>query len=143
MSEKYCKRCLTTKPITEFRFRDQTKQGKGKYYYHMCKECERAEKRTPMAKIARYRCSDKAKSLITDVDSEWYEIHIQCAECTYCGMTDDSMVADRVDNSKGHTKDNCIPACPLCNAVRGDRLTVDEMKVIGKAIREVKLSRKK
>lgn len=40
--------------------------------------------------------------------------------CNWCGETDwHKLGADRIDNSKPHTKDNCVCACWSCNAKRG------------------------
>lgn len=40
--------------------------------------------------------------------------------CTYCKETVLMMTLDRVDNKKGHTKDNVIQACLRCNYFRRD-----------------------
>lgn len=62
--------------------------------------------------------------------------------CTYCGDT--KMIgADRIDNFKGHTKDNVLPCCFTCNVTRGDQFTVEEMKLLGKTIRLIKEDRQK
>lgn len=39
---------------------------------------------------------------------------------------------DRVDSSKGYTKDNCVPCCTPCNYAKGDR-SLDEYKAWLKA----------
>ena len=39
--------------------------------------------------------------------------------CAYCGETGLKMSLDRVDNSKGHTINNVVPACIRCNFTRG------------------------
>jgi hypothetical protein len=38
--------------------------------------------------------------------------------CSYCGETALRMTLDRIDNSRGHTRDNVIPACIRCNYAR-------------------------
>lgn len=38
--------------------------------------------------------------------------------CSYCGDTNARMTLDRIDNSKGHTKGNVVPACYRCNMIR-------------------------
>ena len=39
--------------------------------------------------------------------------------CIYCGETDFKLLgADRIDNDKPHTKDNCVPCCSQCNLER-------------------------
>lgn len=136
--EKYCKTCETTKDVEEFRIRPE--RGPNAYYYK-CFKCERDHKRTPKYKIYKYTSLDKKKGFRTTIDEQWYIDNIQYTPCSYCGVVDESMVADRIDNSKGHLKTNCIPACPLCNSTRGDRLTVDEMKLLGPVMKQIKEAR--
>ena len=38
--------------------------------------------------------------------------------CSYCGETALRMTLDRIDNSRGHTRDNVVPACIRCNYAR-------------------------
>jgi hypothetical protein len=38
--------------------------------------------------------------------------------CSYCGETVLRMTLDRIDNAKGHTRDNVVPACIRCNYAR-------------------------
>ena len=58
----------------------------------------------------------------------------------YCGDTED-IGLDRIDNTKGHTKDNVVPCCYICNTTRGSNFTYEEMKIIGKTIKEIKRCR--
>ena len=56
--------------------------------------------------------------------------------CVYC---DDKMCAikvrrgcglDRIDNNRGYHIDNVNPCCGICNCMRGNYLTVEEMKFV-------------
>jgi hypothetical protein len=38
--------------------------------------------------------------------------------CDYCGEKNLRMTLDRIDNSKGHARDNVVPACIRCNYAR-------------------------
>ena len=49
---------------------------------------------------------------------------------------------DRIDNSKGHTKDNTVPCCYECNCARNNNFSFEEMKVLGKTIKQIKENRK-
>lgn len=40
--------------------------------------------------------------------------------CLYCGETELQMTLDRKDNTKGHTRENVVPACVRCNFMRRD-----------------------
>lgn len=63
-------------------------------------------------------------------------INVFSLNCSYCGHAATGF--DRIDNSKGHTTENCIPCCKDCNVARMDNFTHEEMKIIGSAIKEVK-----
>jgi len=68
--------------------------------------------------------------------------------CHYCGSlvtwvnsSHASYNLDRKDNAGNYDKDNCVVCCFECNATKGARFTYEEMLIIGKAVREVKLLR--
>lgn len=87
-----------------------------------------------------YKKKDLTKRFSFDLTSEWMINNILFKPCTYCGDTD-HVGCDRIDNSKGHTKDNVIPCCKDCNTVRGDMFSVEEMMEIGKTIAQIKQKR--
>lgn len=89
-----------------------------------------------------YRLRDRKKRAEFNLTSDWLIKNILFQKCTYCG-TSENIGCDRIDNKKGHTKDNVIPCCYVCNTVRGDNFTVDEMKVLGKHIAEINNNRLK
>lgn len=53
-----------------------------------------------------------------------------------CGVHREASNLDRVDNSKDYSADNCVVACWSCNRTRGDKLSYEEMLVIGKMRKE-------
>jgi len=59
--------------------------------------------------------------------------------CYYCGYPSNGV--DRIDNSIGHIMTNCIPCCHTCNVARMDNFSHEEMIILGKTIREIKLKR--
>ena len=61
--------------------------------------------------------------------------------CVYCGDTY-RVGCDRIDNSKGHTKDNVVPCCIECNTARNNYFTYEEMKRLGRTIAEIKKERR-
>lgn len=91
--------------------------------------------------IQRYLQIDKRKNLDNNLTEEWLKENITNKECIYCGETE-KIGCDRIDNSKGHTIENVVPCCNICNPVRNNFFTVDEMKELGKIIRKIKLKRK-
>lgn len=95
---------------------------------------------------ARYAKTDKGRAVFlrkayqrTDAcDLTVREVHDLIVQpCTYCGTTTEPRGLDRIDNSKSHVRGNVLPACVHCNFARADRLTVEEMKRVGRAIAEV------
>lgn len=86
-----------------------------KYKYHHCTRNGNAE-----SKISGYKKSDKAKGFECTITKAQL-IELQDKGCYYCGETDwHKLGADRIDNTKGHTIDNCICSCERCNKQRGN-----------------------
>ena len=105
-------------------------------------DLNKSEKRSRASKmVSSYRCKDKKRGYVTDIDMEWFMQNISNKPCYYCGKIGD-IGCDRVDNKKGHTKDNVIPSCYICNVVRGDLFTVSEMKEISVVIKNILIKRK-
>lgn len=93
--------------------------------------------------ISSYKHKDKINGVsICDIDINWMILNILTKACIYCGDTY-RIGADRIDNKKGHTKDNIVPCCYECNCAKNDNFSFNEMKIIGKTIAKVKEQRKK
>lgn len=76
-----------------------------------------------------YYQMDKLKGLKTNLTPDWIVNNIFNSKCYYCKETDwIKLGTDRINNTKGHTMDNCICACGKCNVERGDRYSVEEFK---------------
>jgi len=105
------------------------------------KELEKQAVRSKASKmIASYRCSDKKKNVDCDLTIDFMVNKIFTSNCVYCG-TSNNIGCDRIDNTKGHTINNVMPACYECNVIRRNEFTIEEMKKIGKVIAEIKLNR--
>lgn len=61
--------------------------------------------------------------------------------CFYCETIEEPRGCDRIDNRIGHMMANVVPCCGTCNVARMDRFTHAEMRIIGRAIKEVRASR--
>jgi hypothetical protein len=102
--------------------------------------------RTKASKMIReYKVKDKKIGFTgkeCDITPQYILQNIFGQKCSYCGTTE-NVGCDRIDNSKPHTISNIIPACAECNFIRGNRFSVEEMKLIGETIRLIKANREK
>lgn len=97
-----------------------------------------SERKNLYSKWARYRNNDKNKGYTFDYELEEFRDLIMNSKCVYCNRKE-WLGLDRINNKKGHSKDNTNVCCELCNSTRGNRFSVDEMKVIGKAIESLNI----
>jgi len=82
----------------------------------------------------------------------------QKQECHYCGISKETIVElgmpwryktqvrfslDRLDSSKGYSLDNICLCCRVCNEVKNNILTTEEMKEIGQKYIKPKWQKKK
>ena len=100
---------------------------------------QRSEDFRALRMLGAYRLRDKRKGLDSDLTIGFLR-DVQSKGCFYCGDIE-KVGLDRIDNMKGHTQDNVVPCCYVCNCARMDNFSVDEMKKIGSVIREIKESR--
>lgn len=136
-----CRWCGRESKIDRFRSR----------YSKICMDCykEHTHKkaRQPNSKFLRLEYTARKLGVEMDITRKDYLLFQDC-DCVYCGLpvTGRSSVdaqkntgsgLDRVDPKKGYTLDNVVPSCFLCNRTKSDWFTHEEMKVIGRAIREV------
>lgn len=87
-------------------------------------------------KFANYKREDTKRNMEFNYTYEELLYRLATERCVYCGSIY-NLGLDRINNSKGHTKSNTVIACYRCNSTRMDNFTVDEMKQIGKVIREI------
>lgn len=160
---RICNRCDQELPATADIFLRDASRPLGLAYE--CKECHRARKKgrdrrkerwgnlTPdqrilrAARMKRWNQTQrgratflrKAYQRIDACDLSSVEI-LEMIEhpCCYCGTTSHNRGLDRIDNSMPHIKGNVQTACTDCNIMRGDRFTVDEMKLIGVVVAEIR-----
>lgn len=168
MTHRTCFRCTRSLVASPENFHREKSRPLGLSYE--CKECHRDRKKgrdrrkerwgalTPeqkelrKARMLRWSRTQrgrathlrKAYQRIDDCNLTAEEILVFITQpCVYCGTVTDNRGLDRLDNSLPHIKGNVQTACTGCNIMRGDRFTVEEMKLIGKTVAEIHKTRGK
>jgi hypothetical protein len=132
MNTRYCRICKKNKPTTEFYLFTRRRKNKDKTRIKItqlikteCKKCtsELSKKYNRSApgsmSYIYYRHNDKKRGYRNDLSRD--DIGLLFSQpCFYCGRKVDKMVLDRIDNNKGHTKDNVNQSCVICNTIRMD-----------------------
>jgi hypothetical protein len=87
----------------------------------------------------------KDKNLPLNINYEEF-VKLKLGDCVYCGVSElflkfycelleintPYLTIDRKDNNQGYVRDNCVSACFLCNKIKGNFFTYEEMVSIGK-----------
>lgn len=104
-------------------------------------QTEISKKRAKASKmLSSYRLRDKKNNTsICDYTLEEM-LEVLDKACVYCGDFN-RIGLDRLNNDKGHTKDNTVPCCYECNCARNNNFSYEEMLVLGKTIAEIKRNR--
>jgi len=133
-----CKECdKLRKDLRKNRYKNFTEEQKDKHKV-LAKEYRKTKKGKSIFGAKAYQEFDKKKGLENNI-TQHDILKILDTPCTYCGFP--STGFDRINNNLGHILENCVPCCRECNTARMNNFTYEEMKVLGKAIREVKLLR--
>jgi hypothetical protein len=82
------------------------------------------------------RRDDRKKGRENDLTKEFIAAEI-AKGCSYCGESKIRMTLDRIDNSKGHTQNNVVPACIRCNYTRR-AMPHQAWLVVAKGMREAR-----
>lgn len=86
--------------------------------------------------LSAYKLKDWKADREFNLDRDWFVKNILKSQCIYCGSKE-KLGCDRIDNSKGHTYDNVVPCCYVCNCARNNNFSFDEMKILGKTIKKI------
>jgi hypothetical protein len=92
-----------------------------------------------------------------DIDEFCQWRKMQDLRCAYCRISERDLSTvgmrsqiqhivkvlgvDRIDSDAGYTLDNLVPCCFVCNQIKGNRFTAEEMALIGPAVGEIWSSR--
>ena len=154
ITHKICCICKCEKPISDFYFL-KTENRLSSY----CKYCDSHRKKNlnpkklirnkekakilyrenkPFFVLKDYRKYDKKRGFINDLTIEYVSEQLE-RPCVYCGYPSTGL--DRIENTLGHMRSNCVPCCRECNVARMDNFTHQEMFIIGLAIKQIKDNR--
>jgi len=132
-----CKTCANINYVKKPRLK-KTEEEKAQRILNYSKEYYKTLEGKSKSIANTYRKTDLKKGHENNITFQDV-VNILGTSCTYCGFP--STGFDRIDNSKGHILTNCVPSCKECNITRMNHFSLEEMKKIGKVIREVKLDR--
>lgn len=147
MNLKKCSACKKELSLNDFGKLSSASDGKN----NRCKKCERLNSRKKRKKNSLlphkrainlfniYKWKDKKNNRECDLDTETV-IRLTSMPCEYCSTTK-NIGLDRLDNLKGHTKNNVVPCCIDCNKIKSNSLTYDEMKLIAPIIKKIQDNR--
>lgn len=159
---KLCIRCKEDKQLSEFSFSNTDNR-----YSSYCKPCDVKRRQNYTKNLSAdqlliqrvydrsrsliryqnnkiyfilkdYKRYDTRKGFINDLTIEYITSQLD-NKCVYCSYPSTGL--DRINNSKGHLQENCVPCCKECNIARMDNFTHKEMFIIGKAIKQIKDNR--
>lgn len=117
--------CLvcTRRILTEYR---KTPKGKAKYQEYARRHREKPSYRekhqayrdTPKAQWRIYMGGAKKRGLAFEFTLEEFTERFWQQPCAYCGEPLRRVGVDRVDNTKGYTKENTVSCCSTCNFMK-------------------------
>ena len=86
----------------------------------------------------------KLREIPWDINMNQYK-EITLNPCHYCGQSlcfETGVCLDRINNYKGYCLNNVLPACSVCNKIRGEYLSVEEAKLAISAIKSYRNNNK-
>lgn len=93
-------------------------------------------------KYSRLKYQAKRRGLTFALSRE--EItEITSAACHYCGgpLPNYGYGLDRKDNTQGYTRDNVVPCCMICNWIKSNQFSYQEMLELGETVRRIRARR--
>ncbi len=108
------------------------------YKINKCLECYNTYRKNedsrkvqdPLIKhLTDYKIRAKEKNLEWDITDEEARKYFN-SKCYYCNMLTNYNGIDRLDSTKGYTKNNIVSCCKICNYMKGIKSVEDFIKII-------------
>jgi 5-methylcytosine-specific restriction endonuclease McrA len=122
----------------------------------LCRRCAatrpniKSRKRPHEWRFNRLLLGAEKRHIPVTLSYEEYVLFTTVSECHYCGSTVDWMPyrkfgsgtrvgsnLDRKDNSTGYIKENLVVACKMCNRIKNNHLSYEEMLRLSPVLREI------
>ena len=75
----------------------------------------------PIKRWSRFKSEAKRRGMPVFLDIDDH-VHLTHCPCIYCGVRGTIKLrigSGRIDSERGYTQRNCVPACHLCNSMKG------------------------
>ena len=123
--KKLCSHCDIWRNESEFPFSKRSKDGLNCW----CKECQKEYRETHKEQAKKYKQSFSSKYATYQHSAKKHNRKFELSvidfgylvstPCYYCGKIQSNLNGvDRVDNSKGYVKGNCVSCCESCNRAK-------------------------
>jgi hypothetical protein len=138
--ESYCKTCSKIKS-RERRNRNITpekREHRNKRVRKWYSDFRKSPENRPRCVLRDSKQYDKRNGYHNDLDLPFIENEL-AKGCFYCEETEIQITLDRIDNNKGHSKDNVTPSCIRCNLIRRN-MPYDAWVVVAEAIKIARMN---
>jgi hypothetical protein len=93
-------------------------------------------KLTPSEKFTHFVATNRIRGIEISIERKDFEVLLKTS-CFYCGGIPSGL--DRLDNKIDYHFDNCVPCCPVCNKIKADIFSFEEMLAIANAIQKIRI----
>jgi hypothetical protein len=126
--------------------RSEESKAKARERYYANKEYHRINaakyRFTTEFKFSSGKSAAHRRGLEWGIDLKTFEklINEPCYYCNSSLRANRGVSLDRINNAKGYIISNVLPCCGPCNKIRGNNLTVEEMKLAMNAVKSSRLT---
>ncbi len=109
-----------------------------KFVCNKCLKCydtirKHEDNRKPQDPLIRhlsdYKSRAKDKNIQWELSDEEARNYFN-SKCEYCNTLNNYNGIDRIDSSKGYTKDNIVPCCSVCNMMKGTKTVKEFIDIV-------------